>query len=227
MAKFCPGPRQHAVYERKLRVGVGAFFPRGLDSRVAGDTIVANVNDPLTQSFDFGRLTSVQINGEWNVSFGHHLEVSAGIGHYQDTIPSVYLNFVNTNGTEILRQFKLRITPITGIVRFFANRQGEVQPYFGAGVGFFNYRYSEYGQFIDNPIDLNVYSAQYTTTGWPVGPIVLGGVRFPIKGDIYGLTTEYRYQFVSADTGGLANGFLGPKIDLSGGTLNLAFLIRF
>jgi hypothetical protein len=211
---------------QSVQVGVGAFFPRGVDTRVAGDTIVANLNDQNPLAFEFGKLTSGQISGEWNVSFGHHLEVSAGIGIYQDTIPSVYRDLVNVDQTEIVQHLKLRITPITGIVRFLAGRQGGVQPYFGVGICGCNFRYSEYGQFVD-PSDYSVYSAQYTTTGTPVGPIVLGGVRFPVKGDIYGFTTEYRYQFVTANTGGIANGFLGPKIDLSGGTLNFAFLVRF
>ena len=211
---------------QSAHIGIGAFFPRGLDTRVAGDTIVADVNDQNALAFDFGRLTSVTVNGEWSVAFGPHLEASAGIGYYQDTIPSVYRDLVNADGTEIVQNLKLRITPITGIVRFLAGRPGGVQPYFGVGVCACNFRYSEYGQFVD-PTDFSVYSAQYTTTGTPIGAIVLGGVRFPIKGDIYGLTTEYRYQFVTANTGGLSNGFLGPKIDLSGGTFNFAFFIRF
>ncbi len=117
--------------------------------------------------------------------------------------------------------------PITGVVRFLPfGGQANVQPYIGVGVGAFNFRYSESGQFVD-PSDFSVFTHSYTATGTAVGPVVLGGVRIPIKGDIYGFSTEYRYQWVSGDTGGIAKGFLGDKIDLSGGTLNFAFLIRF
>jgi len=216
----------HAQVVQSVQFGGGFFFPRGLDSRVVGDTIVADVNDVNPLAFDFGQFTSGQIAGEYHISFGQHIEASAGLGFYQDTVGSVYRNLVNADGTEIRQNLKLRITPITGIVRFLAGRQGQVQPYFGVGVGAFNFRYSEYGQFVD-PTDFSIYSAQYTVTGTPIGAIVLGGARFPIKGDIYGLTMEYRYQFAEGDTGGANNGFLGPKIDLSGGTLNFSFLLRF
>ena len=58
-------------------------------------------------------------------------------------------------------------------------------------------------------------------------PLVLGGLRMPIGGDIYALTFEGRYQWGSADSGGAANEFLGDKIDLGGGSISFGFLVRF
>jgi hypothetical protein len=157
------------------------------------------------------------------------VEAGAGIGYYKRTVHSVYRDLVNADGSEIRQDLRLRITPITGVVRFLPfGQQHDVQPYVGVGVGAFNFRYSEVGQFVD-PSDFSVFTPNppYTVTGTAVGPIVMGGVRIPIKGDIYGFATEYRYQWASGDTGGINAGFLGPKIDLSGGSLNFAFLIRF
>ena len=214
---------------QSVQLGAGVFFPRGFDTRVAGDTLVADLADANPLLFEISNFTGFTVNGEWNVSFGHHLEVGAGIGYYKRTVHSVYRGLVNADGTEIRQDLRLRITPITGVVRFMPfGRQGELQPYLGVGVGAFNFRYSEVGQFVD-PSDFSVFTPNppYTVTGTAVGPIVLGGLRIPIKGDIYGFATEYRYQFASGDTGGIPNGFLGPKIDLSGGTLNFSFLIRF
>ena len=219
--------RASAQIVQSVQLGAGAFFPRGFDTRVQGDTLVANLIDANPLFFEISDFTGFTVNGEWNVSFGHHVEVGAGIGYYKRTIHSFYRDTVNADGTEIRQDLRLRITPITGVVRFMPfGRQGEVQPYVGVGVGAFNFRYSEGGQFVD-PSDNSVYTYPYTTTDWAFGPIVMGGVRIPIKGDIYGFSTEYRYQFASGNTGGISAGFLGDKIDLSGGTLNFAFLVRF
>lgn len=212
---------------QSVQIGAGVFFPRGFDTRVSGDTLVANLIDANPLFYEISDFTGFTFNGEWNVSFGHHVEAGAGIGYYKRTVHSVYRDLVNVDGTEIRQDLRLRITPITGVVRFMPfGRQGEIQPYVGVGVGAFNWRYSEAGQFVD-PSDFSVFTYPYTVTGTAVGPIVLGGVRIPIKGDIYGIATEYRYQFASGNTGGIPNGFLGPKIDLSGGTLNFSFLVRF
>jgi len=212
---------------QSVQLGGGVFFPRGFDTRVAGDTLVADLADANPLFFEISDFTGFTVNGEWNISFGHHIEVGAGIGYYKRTVHSVYRDLVNADGTEIRQDLRLRITPITGVVRFMPfGRQGEIQPYVGVGVGAFNFRYSEAGQFVD-PSDNSIFTDSFVASGTAVGPILLGGVRFPIKGDIYGFSTEYRYQFASGDTGGLPNGFLGPKIDLSGGTLNFSFLIRF
>ncbi len=223
----CGATRASAQVVQSVQIGAGVFFPRGFDTRVAGDTLVANLIDANPLFYEISDFTGFQFNGEWTVSFGQHVEVGAGVGYYKRTVHSIYRDLVNVDGTNIHQDLRLRITPITGVVRFMPfGRQGELQPFVGVGVGAFNFRYSEAGQFVD-PSDLSVFTYPYTTTGTAVGPIVLGGVRIPIKGDVYAFSTEYRYQFASGDTGGIPAGFLGPKIDLSGGTLNFAFLVRF
>lgn len=214
---------------QSVQLGAGVFFPRGFDTRVPGDTLVADLADANPLFFEINDFTGATIFGEWNISFGPHVEAGAGIGYYKRTVRSVYRDLVNKDGSEIRQDLRLRITPITGVVRFLPfGKQGEFQPYLGVGVGAFNFRYSEVGQFVD-PSDFSVFTPNppYTVSGTAVGPIVLGGVRVPINGDIYAFSTEYRYQWASGNTGGINAGFLGPKIDLSGGSLNFAFLIRF
>ena len=212
---------------QSLQIGVGVFFPRGFSGRVAGDTLVADLTDTYPLAFSIGDFTGATINGEWNLSFGHHVEIGAGLGYYQRTVHSTYATLVNADGSEITQSLRLRITPITGVIRFMPfGKQGQFQPYVGAGVGFFNFNYSESGLFVDTT-DFSIFPATFEAHGTAVGPILLGGVRIPIGGDIYGFATEYRYQWANGDTGGLPAGFLGPKIDLSGGTLNFTFLVRF
>jgi outer membrane protein W len=222
----CAAPASAQVVQ-SLQIGVGGVYPRGFDARTSGDVLVADLTDANALDFRVSDFRTVHVFGEWNISFGEHVEAGVGVGVYSKRVPSVYRDLVNADGTEIEQDLRLRVVPITGLVRFLPfGRAGTVQPYVGAGVSVLAFRYSESGQFVD-PTDFSIFSDAFTATGSPVGGVLLGGVRFPIRGDIYGLGVEGRYQFGSGNTGGAANGFLGDKIDLSGGQLNFTFLVRF
>jgi hypothetical protein len=212
---------------QSLHLGVGVFSPRGFDSRAEGDVLVEDLIafEPLL--FRIEDFRNANLFGEWQVAFGERVEVAAGLGYYSESVPSVYRDLIDEDGTEIIQDLKLRIIPVTGVVRFLPfGRAGDVQPYVGAGVGVFNWRYSEIGEFVDT-FDFTIFEDRFVSSGTTTGPLVLGGLRIPIQGDIYGLTLEYRYQIASGDTGGLDEGFLGDKIDLGGGAFNIGFLIRF
>jgi hypothetical protein len=226
---------------QSVQVGFGAFLPRGFDSRVEGDTLVENLvsEEPLAFGSDcappsvcspnkmIGNFRNVNVFGEWLVAFGDYVEAGVGVGYYGKTVPSVYRNLVDADESEIEQDVRLRIIPISGVVRFLPfGRAGDFQPYVGAGVTIMNWRYSEVGEFVDT-VDFTVFPARFVANGTTPGGLVLGGIRIPIQGDIYALTAEYRYQFGSADTGGADEGFLGDKIDLSGGNFNVGFLVRF
>ena len=91
-----------------------------------------------------------------------------------------------------------------------------VEPYVGGGIGVFNWRYSEIGDFVDT-IDNSVFSQPATSpTGTSVGPVILAGIRFPF-GDVLDVrrrssVAEGRRATPTAST----TGFLGDKIDLGG-----------
>jgi hypothetical protein len=211
---------------QSVHVGAGAFLPRGLDSRAEGDVLVENLitTDPLT--YRIGDFRNAEVFGEWLVSFGDRVEAGAGLGYFAVTVASEYRDLEHENGFPIRQDLRLRVTPISAVIRFLPfGRPSDVQPYVGAGVGALNWRYSEVGEFVDP--DLNVFAARFTATGTDPGALLLGGVRLPLRGDIYGLTAEYRYQFGQGDTGGFDKGFLGDTIDLSGGDFRVGFLVRF
>jgi hypothetical protein len=220
-----------------LGFGLGGFLPRGLDSRVAGDVWVANLSQPevlpgVTASLDFDikRFRGPAPFGEWNIGFGDHIEVGAGLAYYRRSVDSHYLDLINgarPQSPEIGQTLSLRMVPISGVVRFlpFGNAGG-VQPYVGAGVAAVLYRYAEVGEFVDTT-DFSIFRDRFIASGTGVGPVLVGGLRLPIRGDIYAFTVEGRFQFVSADTGGSQAGFLSDTIDLSGGKVNFGFLVRF
>ena len=89
-----------------------------------------------------------------------------------------------------------------------------------------NFRYSEVGDFVD-PVTQDIFNDRFTTSGAAPGAVLLGGLRVPVGGDIYGLGIEGRYQFATGDTGGSAKGFLADKIDLGGWTTNFTVHVRF
>jgi len=106
-----------------------------------------------------------------------------------------------------------------------------IQPYVGAGVGVYGWRYSENGDFVlaNGAISRGEVN---TTSGSTVGPIVLGGVRFPIGAVAPGF--EVRWQHAKGDLPtnntlppGNGNPFLGSVIDLGGFNYLFTFNIRF
>ena len=221
---------------QSLGLGMGIFMPRGFDSRVTGDVLVANLTQPDvlpgvsgSLEFEIGDFRSFPLFGEWNVAINRNLEFSAGVSFSNRKVDSRYLDLVNSarNNADIEQDLRLRMIPITGVVRFlpFGDATG-VQPYVGAGVAAINFRYSETGEFVD-PTDFAIFQDRYVASGTAVGGLILGGVRFPMGGDVYAFTLEGRYQFASGNTGGAEAGFLGDKIDLSGGLINFGLLIRF
>jgi hypothetical protein len=207
-----------------LHVGGGGFIPRGYDGRVSGDVLVEDLNSLAFKVKDF---SSGQVFGEWLVGVGNHVEVGASLGYYRGGAPTVYRDLTHPNGTEIEQDLRLRIIPVTGMVRFLPiGRPSGVQPYVGIGLSALNYRYTESGEFVDYA-DYSTFRERYIASGTAVGPVWALGVRFPINGDIWGLTTEWRYQMGSGKTGGLPKGFLNDKIDLGGSNINFGVLVRF
>ena len=212
---------------QSFQVHGGLFFPRGFDGRPADDVLVENLSVAEPLLFDIGDFRGGTIAAEWGVGVGRHLELAAGVGYYRRTVPSVYRNLVDITGLEIEQDLRLRVVPISAVVRLLPfGDASSIQPYIGGGVSALTFRYSEVGEFVDLN-DFSTFPARYIATGTTPGGVFLAGVRFPIGGDIYGLTTEYRYQWGAGDTGGADAGFLQDKIDLSGGNLTFGFLMRF
>ena len=198
-----------ALAQQSLILSFGGFAVAGEDARVDGDVLVAN-RDIL--SFDVNDFTGGSIGIEWLLPVGEFFEAGVGAGFTSRTVPTVYAYFVNCSGHEIEQDLKLRVAPFTAPVRVLPfGRSRAVQPYLGGGIGFFSYRYSEVGDFVDFT-DRSVFRDRFVATGTETGPVALAGVRFPL-GDTWSLGGEVRYQKASAD---LSDDFLGAKLDLSG-----------
>ncbi len=217
--------RQVSTSDHTQAIGftLGGFFPKGEDSRVSGDVLVRDLDD---LAFNISDFKGASLSGEWLFALGDFVEAGVGAGFYQRTVPSVYREFTHDSGNEIEQDLKLRIVPVTATVRvLLAGRGHAVEPYIGGGIGAFNWRYSETGEFVDTS-DSSIFRSSYIAKGTAVGPVFLLGIRAPIA-DVWDIGGEAQWQRASGDTKPSESGLLGDKIDLGGWHGLLTMHIRF
>jgi opacity protein-like surface antigen len=202
---------------------LGYFVVTGEDGRVDDDVLLANLNDLAFRIEDFNNWT---FGGEWLYGITNYLETGVGVGYYQRTVTSVYRDFVNDNGSEIAQDLKLKIVPISATIRFLpVGRGAAVEPYIGGGIGIFNWRYTESGEFVDFS-DGSIFREQYKADGTSVGPVIVAGLRIPV-GDAFTAGFEYKWQKAEGDTNPAESELLGSKIDLGGNTFGFTMHFRF
>ncbi len=160
--------RVNSSSDRNQAIGfnLGYFALRGEASRVSGDVLFTDLD---SLAFDIKDFNGASVGAEWLIGMGDFLEAGFGANFYQRTVPSVYRDVVNNNGSEIEQDLKLRVVPLTATVRFLPIGRKGVTPYVGAGVGVFNWRYSETGEFVDFS-DNSIFRASYKANGNAVGP---------------------------------------------------------
>ena len=209
-------------WRQAITFNLGYFVVKSEDGRGEDDVLFRNKDSLL---FDIDDFNGMSIGAEYLIGLGEYLEGGLGISYYQQGVDSIYGPLVQDDGTEIEQELKLRITPITATVRFLPiGRRNAFQPYIGAGIGFFNWRYSETGEFVD--FNNEVFRATFEADGTEIGPVVLGGVRFSAS-DAFLVGGEFRWQDAKGDTGGIDEGFLGDKIHLGGWTTSFTFGFKF
>jgi hypothetical protein len=216
-----------ASAQQSLNLYVGGFLPTDLHSR--GSTTNGFTNDVLVNNYDFlaydfGRFTGPTFGGEWLIGLGNHFDAGLGVSYYQQSVPAVDADFVKPNGDEVVSHLKLRIVPFTATFRWLpVGHNAPIQPYIGAGVGVFGWRYSESGEFVDSS-DRSIFTGNFEGSGAATGPVVLGGVRVPIGRTAIGF--EARYQHAKGELP-RDQEFSGSEIDLGGMNYLFTFNIRF
>jgi len=221
LAGFLATPSASAQYAtvtepQTLTLYLGGFLPTREGSRDVNDVLLQNEQFLAFRIQDFDFTT---FGGEWLFPIGHNFEGGAGVGYFQRTVPSTYLNLVNSNGAEITQTLQLRIVPFTATLRVLPfGTHAPIKPYFGGGVAVYYWHYNESGQWVD--ADNNIFLGSFTGSGGAVGPVVLGGVRAPVG--MLDLGFEVRWQG-GEGTLPTDQGFAGTKIELSG--MNYLFTV--
>ena len=208
-----------ASAQQTISVQVGAFLPKGENSRVTGDVLDVNREYLI---FDFGDFNGLLVSGDWSFALGEYLEASAGFGYYQSTVPAIYREWINEDGSEIEQDLTLRIMPATAVVRVLPlGARQAFQPYFGGGLAVYFWRYTETGEFLGT--DDSVFSDTFEASGTSVGPIAVFGLRGVVsQSAVIGI--EGRYQWGEGD---LSQDFLGEKVNLGGFSILGTFGFRF
>ena len=217
---LAPAPAAAQV-DNVVTFNLGYFGVRSLDARGEDDVLFRNLDYLF---FDLGDFNGFTFGGEYALGLGRYFEAGVGAGYYQQTVPSVYREFVDSDGTEIEQDLKLRIAPVTFVGRFFpVGRDAAVQPYVGAGLGIFAWRYSETGEFID--FNGDIFRATYEDSGNAFGPVIFGGLRFPVGPSVM-VGGEFRYQKATADLDPGVE-FAAGEIDLGGYNWLFSVAVRF
>ena len=210
-----------AQISQSVSLNVGYFALRAEDARPADDVLVQNLN---IFAFNLSDFNGPWIGGDYLVGIGDFIDAGVGVGYHRRSVPSVYLDVVNANGSEIAQDLKLSVAPLTFTVRFLPlGRHAPIQPYMGAGVAAYKWRYSESGEFVDSNSD--IFRNSYVDKGTKVGPVYLGGVRIPV-GDVFAFGGEFQYQKAEAALNPDL-GYAGTKIDLGGYVSQFTFQVRF
>jgi hypothetical protein len=227
-----------AQVDQVLSVNAGGWVVKGLDGReldrsgdgrVTGDVLANNLlGGEFPLLYDVGDFNGGTFGADYLVSVGSFLEVGAGIGFYQRTVPTINADLIDDDDTDIDMDAKLRVLPITFTGRFFpVTRDAPIQPYIGAGLGVLRWRYSEVGEFVDFDT-FEVFQDSFKGEGTAVGPVVLGGVRFPV-GNTLLIGGEYRYHGGKGevDPDDPDQGFFGDEIDLASHVFQVTVGFRF
>jgi opacity protein-like surface antigen len=221
-----------AVAQQSLSLNIGYLALRGEGGRVAGDTIVANLNadPPFALGYQVSDFNNVTVGAEWLIPLGNFLEVGTSVNYYSATVPSHFRDLTNQDGSEITQTLKLRTVPVTGTLRFvLTGRHAPVQPYVGAGVAIVPWNYSEIGDakasdgFVD--ANFNVFQWEYKSSGTAVGAVFFGGLRVALNRKV-ALGGEFRYLMADAPLDPNI-GFQGTRLDLGGMTYHASVIFRF
>lgn len=222
---FLPAPA-HA--QQAFNFYLGEFQPHGLDSRDVNDVLL---NDTSFLNYNFNGFSSFTFGGEWLVALGDKAEAGLGVGYYEHSEPAVdaFSQFEST-GAPIAAELRLRTVPFTATARFLPfGHRNNIQPYIGGGITVIAWKYSETGNFVSLDGE-TIVNGEFEGSGAAVGPLLLGGIRFP-AGPL-SIGGEIRYNAAKADLPndqGFAAATLTsqPKIDLGGWTYLVTFGLKF
>src|SRR5580765_7648768 len=100
--------------QQSLNFSFGGFVPKGERSRDDNDVLVNNlccIENPL--AFNVGDFHGGTFGVEYLVGLGEFFDAGLGVGYYKRSVPSVYLDLINDNGSEIQQDLRLRIVPFS------------------------------------------------------------------------------------------------------------------
>jgi hypothetical protein len=223
-----------------LNVTLGAFVPPGFDDRDSDDVLRANRSFLCLPSDDHlfpcsdeeiaDKFTAFTVGAEWLIPLGNYVEAGAGIGFSRRTVSTIYQVVEDSDGTEVDSNLRVQRIPISLTARVLPLGQDfPIQPYVGAGLSILNWRYHEFGEFVDFSVEPDPVVFEdddtFKDSGTETGLVVLGGLRF--AADAFTIGGEVRYEKFDPAELDEAIGFEGSQLELGGWSYQMTIGFRF
>lgn len=147
---------------------------------------------------------------------------------------SEYRDLEEDNGEPITQKTKLTTMPFTGSAKFYLTPRGRsisrfafiparFRAYVGVGGGMVWAKLEQQGDFVDF-IDLAIFTAKFSSTGWSTEIHAFGGVDIHLAPVIF-LSLEARYMWADVELSGDFVGF--DPMDLSALQTTAGLNVRF
>lgn len=197
--------RQAGVGDNEFRVRLGNFEPDG-ESEYWDDTFFDFTGSPASFEDVVGGLDYIH-------ALGPRLGLIVSGNGYSTTVRQAYRDFEDSAGRDIRHDTTLDIASATvGLIYRLAGNRAVVQPYIGAGGGFYGWSLEESGDFIDFN-DFSIFTDRFVTDGSAFGSFFLLGLNVPVSDGI-AIFAEGRWDSADDELDGDFDG-LGT-IDLAG-----------
>lgn len=180
-----------------------------------------NLNNLAYEKTDFNSLNfSIEYQHRFQRNLSFYIE---GV-RYKKTVNSEYREYEYDDGSPIYQSMHLDMTSLEmGIqLNLLAPRSG-FSPYIGAGVGFYFWKYEQYGDFIDFS-EFDVYEGFADQEAVALGFHVKGGLSMRINRS-FGLLLEAKAHIAQGDLGEYFEGF--EPFDLGALSLSAGFQFYF
>lgn len=161
---------------------------------------------------------------EGAIDVSDYVDLTFGVETTSATAFTMYRDFVRDDGTEIIQDLTLRVTPLTAGVRLLPlGTDHRVFPYVSGGAGFYVYEYREEGEFIDFS-NFEIFGDVFIDRGVAFGGYVAGGaeVRLSRLAHLFG---EFRRHWARGTHGDDFRGF--GSFDLSASEVSVGVNLRF
>jgi opacity protein-like surface antigen len=172
----------------------------------AGSDLYEFVTDQLT--LEKSSFNTPAFGANFGVNVLPRLDLTFGLEYSKSSTPSEYRDFVDNDLLPIQQTTALRHLNLAGSAKFAVLPPGRavsrlawipsaVVPYVGAGAGVSNYKFEQFGDFVDFN-DSRVFSDAFQSSGWAPTVHVFGGTDIQMYKRMF-LSLEGRYMWGSAE----------------------------
>lgn len=218
---FRPPPGTLTLYG-----GYAAPFARGGVFDLTTENLTVDRAD--FRSGSFGMDLSFTVRPRAELVFGFQRATSR--------TPSEFRDWVDNNNAPIEQVTRLQTMPLTASVRWYLKDRGRrigtvawvpatFVPYVSAGGGVVNYRFEQFGDFVDTTT-LNIFPAQLRTSGWSAAAQLGAGAQWNLN-QRWLVTGELRYLHARGKPDEFGSDFSGYDVNLSGVSTLVGITVRF